>query len=98
MTTSRIFTFAAGKRPVLGWIPMVCLKCFSSTINNAEPWREHYGPVVLEICHEAIQQVYMARERGTIQDTLIVAIMQTKARQLRLDSEHENHPDMVPRV
>lgn len=60
---------------------------------NCKPgrtWRvEIYGPIVLGICDDAIDEIYMIRERGTIEATLNCAKQKTTAEQRLLDEAYD---------
>jgi hypothetical protein len=60
--------------------------------NRRGPWRRRdYDPIVLEICANAISEVYMSLTRGTIQATLVLARYRTLALQRKLDMAHEKN-------
>jgi hypothetical protein len=49
---------------------------YCSIMNNRRTGssrKEHYDPIVLKICADAINEVYLSRTRGTIQATLDLA-------------------------
>jgi len=55
-----------------------------------------YQPVVLQICRDAIAEVYMTPVRRTIQRTLEVAGHRVHIEQTRINKDHEKNPVEFP--
>ncbi len=62
--------------------------------NGGKRFREEiYGQTILDICEEAIDELYMSSEPGTIEDVLELAKQRVREEQLRIDEEQARNPE-----
>jgi putative transposase len=60
-------------------------------------WREKkYGPIVLALCDQAIDECYMRLERGTTEDAYELAKLKASTEQHRLDEQYKKSPETFP--